>query len=163
MGDPNLARQPVNCVSQEQASAYCRFVGKRLPTEAEWEFAARGPKLQAYPWGDDAPTSCRQAIVGGLEGPCGKRRGTYDVGTTIDGASSFGALDMAGNVWEWVADGFESYPKEDAVDPFVPPRGGKGIVRGGSWDYSPAGAKSTTRLPIDRTTVLPNVGFRCAR
>jgi len=70
---------------------------------------------------------------------------------------------MAGNVWEWVADGFETYPKEDAVDPFVPARGAKGIVRGGSWDYSAIGAKSVTRLPIERTSVLPNVGFRCAK
>jgi formylglycine-generating enzyme required for sulfatase activity/tRNA A-37 threonylcarbamoyl transferase component Bud32 len=162
--DPNLARQPINCVTHEQASAYCAFAGKRLPTEAEWELAARGADSRTFPWGDDPPRSCKQAIVGGLEGPCGKRKGTYDVGTTIDGASPSGALDMAGNVWEWVADGFDTYPNEDVVDPFVPPRGSaRGIVRGGSWDYSAFAAKTVIRLPIDRGWAQPNIGFRCAK
>ncbi len=161
--DANFARQPANCVSYEQAASYCRYVQKRLPTEAEWELAARGTDARIYPWGNTIPTSCRQAIVGGLDGPCGSRKGTYEVATTVDGTSPSGAYDMVGNVWEWVADDFESYPKERVVDPFLPPRSGKGIVRGGSWDYSGLGSKASARIPLDRTTALNNVGFRCAK
>ena len=163
VGDPNFARQPINCVTAEQAVTFCRSLGKRLPTEAEWELAARGTDGRSYPWGNDAPHSCRQAIVGGLDGPCGARKGTWEVATTVDGTSPSGAYDMAGNVWEWIADDFEAYPKERVVDPFLPPRTGKGIVRGGSWDYSGLGAKATMRLQVDRTFALNNVGFRCAK
>lgn len=163
-GDPNFAHQPVNCINYEQAAAYCKWAGKRLPTEAEWELAARGTDGRAYPWGNAAPTSCRQAIVGGLEGPCGSRIGTYEVETTVDGVSPSGAFDMAGNVWEWVADAFDTYPKERVVDPFLPPRPGtRGILRGGSWDYSGTAAKTSMRLPIDRSWAQPSIGFRCAK
>jgi hypothetical protein len=89
------------------------------------------------------------AIVGGLDGPCGKRKGTYEVGTTLDGLSPYGAMDMSGNVWEWVADAFETYGKVEATDPFVPPRGNaRGVIRGGSWDYSAIVAKTSVRLPM---------------
>jgi formylglycine-generating enzyme required for sulfatase activity len=163
--DPNFARQPINCVTYEQANAYCRWGGKRLPNEAEWELAARGTDGRTYPWGEDMPHSCRQAVVGGLEGACGKRKGTYDVATTIDGTSPYGAFDMAGNVWEWVGDVFDPYSKDAAVDPFVPPRvpGARGVIRGGSWDYSALAAKSTIRLPMDRGWAQPSIGFRCAK
>jgi formylglycine-generating enzyme required for sulfatase activity/serine/threonine protein kinase len=163
-GDANFARQPINCVTYEQATAYCRWAGKRLPTEAEWELAARGTDGRAYPWGDTPPTTCRMAIVGGLDGPCGKRKGTYEVGTTLDGLSPYGAMDMSGNVWEWVADAFETYGKVEATDPFVPPRGNaRGVIRGGSWDYSAIVAKTSVRLPMDRGWAQPSIGFRCAR
>ena len=161
--DGNFARQPINCVTYDQAAAYCKWAGKRLPTEAEWELTARGTDGRVYPWGNDIPTSCRQAIVGGLDGPCGSRKGTYEVATTVDGTSPSGAYDMVGNVWEWVADDFDSYPRERVVDPFLPPRTTKGIVRGGSWDYSGLGSKASARLPLDRSTALNNVGFRCAK
>lgn len=161
--DSNFARQPINCVTYEQASAFCKFAGKRLPTEAEWELAARGTDGRIYPWGNAMPSSCRQAIVGGLDGPCGSRKGTYEVATTVDGTSPAGAYDMVGNVWEWVADDFDAFPKERVVDPFLPPRTTKGIVRGGSWDYSGLGSKASARLPLDRGTALNNVGFRCAK
>lgn len=162
--DGNFARQPVNCINYDQAVAYCKWAGKRLPTEAEWELAARGTDARVYPWGNTLPTSCRQAVVGGLEGPCGSRKGTYEVATTVDGVSPSGAFDMAGNVWEWVGDAFDAYPRERVVDPFLPPRPStKGILRGGSWDYSSLAAKSFTRLPIARSWAQPSIGFRCAK
>ncbi len=162
--DSNFARQPVNCISYDQAAAYCKWAGKRLPTEAEWELVARGTDARVYPWGNTMPTSCRQAVVGGLDGPCGLRKGTYEVATTVDGVSPSGAFDMAGNVWEWVGDAFEAYPHERVVDPFLPPRvNTKGVLRGGSWDYSSLAAKAYTRLPIARSWAQPSIGFRCAQ
>lgn len=161
--DPSFARQPVNCVSYEQAVGYCKHEGKRLPTEAEWEYAARGTDGRAYPWGEGEPRSCRFAITSGAEGPCGARKGTYEVATTVDGKSPFGLFDMAGNVWEWVADDWASYGKDEVVDPILPPRSSKGVIRGGSWDYSSAAAKTYTRMPLDRSYALNNVGFRCAK
>jgi formylglycine-generating enzyme required for sulfatase activity len=103
-------------------------------------------------------------------GECGERKGTWEVGTTTDGKTPFGALDMAGNVWEWVADGWDAYPGSDGADagdvvdpklPFQP--GAKGILRGGSWDYSVTSAKTTYRLPFSATSGNVSTGVRCAR
>jgi formylglycine-generating enzyme required for sulfatase activity/serine/threonine protein kinase len=160
---PSFGRQPVNCVNYEQAVRFCKHAGKRLPTEAEWEYAARGTDGRAYPWGDQEQRSCRFAITSGAEGTCGSRKGTYEVGTTVDGKSPFGLFDMSGNVWEWVADDYAAYGKQELVDPILPPRSGKGIIRGGSWDYSTAAAKAYSRMPLERGFALNNVGFRCAK
>ncbi len=159
---------PANCVDRLQAERYCAFVNKRLPTEAEWEYAARGSDGRDYPWGNTPPATCSMAILSGVTGACGDRRGTWEVGTTIEGKSAFGALDMAGNVWEWVADGYEPYPATpDAaalVDPKSPlPAGGRGLLRGGSWDYAVVSAKTTYRLPFYAGSGNISIGFRCAR
>ncbi|MGH7283263.1 MAG: formylglycine-generating enzyme family protein, partial [Polyangiaceae bacterium] len=77
--------------------------------------------------------------------------------------SWFGAFDMAGNVWEWVGDGYETYPKSDVTDPFVPPTGSRGILRGGSWDYSVSSARTTSRLALSRASAQIGTGFRCAK
>ncbi len=161
--DPSFARQPINCVNYEQAVMFCKHDGMRLPTEAEWEYAARGSDGRTYPWGEGEAHSCRYAITGGAEGPCGARKGTYEVATTIDGKSPFGLYDMSGNVWEWVADDFYDYGKDEQVDPILPPRSQKGVVRGGSWDYSANAAETFSRLPMERAYALNNVGFRCAK
>ncbi|MEO8796646.1 MAG: SUMF1/EgtB/PvdO family nonheme iron enzyme, partial [Polyangiaceae bacterium] len=161
-GDLETARHPVNCIDQDQANTYCKSVGKRLPTEAEWELAARGTDGRMYPWGNDKPTTCWMAIVGGVSGACA-RKGTWEVGTTVDGRSPVGAFDMAGNVWEWVADGYEAYPKSDITDPFVPATGSRGVLRGGSWDYSMGAARTTSRLALSRSVAQISTGFRCAK
>jgi formylglycine-generating enzyme required for sulfatase activity/serine/threonine protein kinase len=159
--DPATERHPVNCIDQEQATQYCKSAGKRLPTEAEWELAARGTDGRTYPWGSNPPTTCWMAIVTGASGSCA-RKGTWEVGTTADGKSPYGAFDMAGNVWEWVADGWEVYPTSEVTDPQVPLNAARGILRGGSWDYSAGAAKSTSRLALGRSWAHLSTGFRCA-
>ncbi|WP_437477788.1 SUMF1/EgtB/PvdO family nonheme iron enzyme [Sorangium sp. So ce1014] len=165
-GDPAKPQHPISCVDQAQAAAYCAFVGKRLPTEAEWEYAARGADGREYPWGNEPP-GCAHAIVSRSSGHgCGARgKGTQEVGSAQAGASPSGALDMAGNVWEWVADGWDPgvYTKGAQTDPRVPATGSKGVLRGGSWDFSASNAKSTFRLAYDREAGDVSTGFRCAR
>lgn len=168
-GCNNAATQPLhpaNCVDQLQAIAYCASVGKRLPTEAEWELAARGTDAREFPWGDAAPKSCSQGILRGLSGPCEKKLETFEIGQTPDGKSPFGLWDMSGNVWEWVADGFADYPTQESTDPFVSPATGpeaKGVLRGGSFDYAVLVAKTTSRLGLLRSAGHVSTGFRCAK
>ncbi len=163
--DPSNERKPINCIDFAQAEAYCAFVGKRLPTEAEWEYAARGTDERIYPWGNTNPT-CTMGNFGRNAGECGNRpRGTTEVGAFPQYASPFGALDMAGNVWEWVADVFDpkAYTQDPRQDPFVNNPGDKGILRGGSWDFSLTVAKTTFRLKFDRHTGQVSSGVRCAK
>ncbi|XYH94084.1 bifunctional serine/threonine-protein kinase/formylglycine-generating enzyme family protein [Sorangium sp. So ce1128] len=164
--DPAKSQHPISCVDQAQAAAYCASVGKRLPTEAEWEYAARGTDGREYPWGNEPP-GCAHAVVSRPPGQgCGGRgKGTQDVGSAKAGASPSGALDMAGNVWEWVADGWDPgvYAKGAQTDPVVPATGSKGVLRGGSWDFSASTARSTFRLAYDREAGDVSTGFRCAR
>ncbi len=145
-GRADGADHPINCVDHEAAAAYCAFRGARLPTEIEWEYAARGPTGAPFPWGDRAP------ITGNVESPlCWDRRaskqGTCAVGAFPAGATRDGALDMAGNVWEWTSGKI-----------------GEGdVVRGGGWtNFLPRFVKPTYRWPVTRATRLNCIGFRCA-
>jgi len=114
--DYNGDDQPVVGVSWYDADAYCKWAGAQLPTEAQWEYAARGEQGYIYPWGNDAPT-CERAQFGSCSGR------TIPVGTLLDGASWCGALDMAGNVWEWTEDRYGAYPAEAQTNPTGPADG----------------------------------------
>ncbi|HOU91233.1 MAG TPA: formylglycine-generating enzyme family protein, partial [Polyangiaceae bacterium] len=158
---------PVTCVTQRQADTYCRFSGKRLPSEAEWEYAARGADGRKYPWGNATPTCDRAAFGDTATGACARgERGPLPVGSFPSGASQAGALDLAGNVREWVADGWIpnlsglGKGTNPVVSHDIAP---SGVVRGGSWISPPGELRATYRAPLDQKTGDPHTGFRCVR
>ena len=154
--DPGMDDHPVVEVTFPGASAYCEWVGGRLPTEAEWEYAARGPENNVYPWGDEEPT-CELAQFAG----CGDT--SAPVGSLSDaGASWVGAKGMAGNVWEWTADFKAEYPTEPQVNPTGPATGESWmhkVSRGGSFMSGP----DTLHMAYRKLSggSQPNFGFRC--
>jgi serine/threonine-protein kinase len=127
-GNSTYDDYPVIYVSWHQANAYCEWAGTRLPTEAEWEYAARGTDGWEYPWGNAVP----DATLLNYNGNVGD---TTAVGSYPDGASWCGALDMAGNVWEWVADWYASdyYRRSPSHNPTGPSSGEYRVLRGGAW------------------------------
>jgi formylglycine-generating enzyme required for sulfatase activity len=153
---------PVVFVDAHQAEAYCRYQGGRLPTEAEWEKAARGPgpSLARFPWGDREP-DCSLANLGGAQNCVGD---TDRVGRRPLGKSSTGAWDMAGNVWEWVADWYDPsyYRKSPLRDPRGPRNGTLRVIRGGCWESGADSLRVSCRRATVAATWAYNIGFRCA-
>lgn len=156
--DPAFASHPVTNINWAQANQYAEWVGGRLPTEAEWEKVARGADARVYPWG-------QQEISDQLLNYNFVKGATVPVGSYPDGASTYGALDMAGNVEEWVADWYSDsyYASSPAENPAGPEQGIFRVVRGGSFNSTRVAVRTTARGKALPNTGFPSVGFRVVR
>jgi serine/threonine-protein kinase len=156
-GDPQFDNYPVIFISWQEADAYCSWAGHRLPTEAEWEKAARGEDARAYPWGNEAPNTDLLNYKHAFKD------------TTVVGQFQrrhpYGVLDMAGNVWEWTADWFGDtfYAESPAANPLGPESGIVRVLRGGAFGSQVFNVRSTFRLLSEPADTYAWVGFRCAR
>jgi len=170
MNKPTHQMRPVVNVDWADANKYCEWAGKRLPTEAEWEKAARGTDARIYPWGNEPPDP-RKANYG--KDKWDNHNALMLVGELKDGQSPYGIDDLAGNAWEWVSDWYDPhyYATSPSRNPKGPEAGKYKVLRGGSWDFAPENLRSTRRdlnIPSSTDYDSPayrnfNSGFRCAK
>jgi eukaryotic-like serine/threonine-protein kinase len=175
--DPTKTEHPINCVTWEMADNYCAVNAKRLPTEAEWEFATRGPDGRVYPWGDEPPTAEHLNACGTECSSWGKKHdapltalyteddgfvATAPVGSFPKGRSRFGPYDVVGNVWEWTSTWYGPYSVEKTTNPRGPAQGERRVIRGGAFN----GGYESWLHPSFRYGQVPEaqshgIGFRC--
>ena len=160
---PGLSNYPANRVSWYGADAYCRWVNKRLPTEAEWGKASRGTDGRIFPWGNEFPTNNRVTFRRKFNRLGFKALEKID--SMTDGRSPYGIHHMAGNVWEWVNDWYEDiyYEESPYANPKGPDSGTSKVLRGGNWYYKAYYMRTTYRFN-DKPDIFKNwQGFRCAK
>jgi len=170
-GKPQYDRNPVVQITWEQAQAYCKWAGGILPTEAQWEKAARGTDGRKYPWGNEVPSG---KLLNLCDKNCSLKEqdkkqddgyvNTAPVGSFPGGASIYGVLDMAGNVWEWTADWYSTtyYKTSPSTNPTGPEFGMAKVIRGGSWsDKEAAQFRTAARQQVPATSTFDTLGFRC--
>ncbi|MGZ9132991.1 MAG: formylglycine-generating enzyme family protein [Nitrospira sp.] len=170
MEQPQHRKRPVVNLDWEDSNNYCEWAEKRLPTEAEWEKAARGTDGRIYPWGNDPPNQLRANY--GKE-KWNKHTALVPVGQLKDGQSPYGISDLAGNVWEWVSDWYDPdyYATSPSRNPHGPENGKYKVLRGGAWDLAPEKLRSARRdfnNPTSFDYDAPSYrnftsGFRCAK
>lgn len=171
---PSKLDEPVDLVSWPKAHAFCEWAGKRLPTEAEWEWAATGPEQYRYPWGNEPEPSCEMCDYTKFGAPKWEAGG--DIGCGGGGPSPVGTHpkgdrvwpggnihDLAGNVWEWVEDAFAPLANDPVTDPVVRLDVSVHAIRGGGWNRSYAAMVVTYRGAAHYTYQVPALGFRCVR
>ena len=177
-GKAGRGEHPINCVAWPMADNYCKKHGQRLPTEAEWEYAARGSNQRKYPWGDQAPSAkflnaCGKECARWGDKHKEEHKMMYDeddgflatapVGSFPAGASAHGVMDLAGNVWEWTADFHAPYTDASQHDPKGPAAGEKRVVRGGDYfGFQADWARPAYRWKTEPENYNHAIGFRCA-
>ncbi|MBO7127559.1 formylglycine-generating enzyme family protein [bacterium] len=167
IGNPERKNHPANCVTWYGAKAYCEWLGKRLPTEAQWENAAKSGKVQIYPWGNTPVASCDNTVMKGAANGCGSNT-TSPIGSKASGISEQGIFDLSGNVSEYTEDWYEKKfysteeaSKADTQGPAEPEKDKYKVIRGGSYIYGENHTRASFRSSSKLDDPAIDFGFRC--